>query len=1797
MGVGSIGRLTNRISASTCVETARCVPTREELETRGRGESGYIERVRKESGAEGTSRAAGSTGNAMISRKAAIALALAFGLYGFRGTGFAFDGPRSSDDFAHALEFDVEGEIPSVEGAADGWEETAWNFGQAPNLSVSGGNLHFDSFSAAGTAAGTPWIHMDGGSAWESEVTGATSYTLEMSAQVTAAIGGMIVWAGNGGNRLILRVGTNSITADGTGEIDTGDNSAGQVALRVAYDGGASTYDIYRDGVLIGDDLPASGADGNNRLILFDCCGSTAAAGQLGYLRWSAGVAADPGTDSSTFDHALEFETDDELPSVEGAADGWAEVNGWNIPGNPPTLEVAGGNMSVRTVGVGGGHDVRQPVDTSAWAMEVDPGTSYTFETRLRVVNEGGASPGFSIWLGNGTAAETHVVQVRSDSLSWGTNTVIHEGDNQSDFITVRIAHDGATGLATVWRNGIQVATDLGAGDIQSGNNWIILVDFGGANEIDADVDYVRWDATGAFEPAGDGRDASTFAHKLTFDVDGEIPSVEGAADGWQETAWNFGQAPNLSVSGGNLNFNTFSSAGTAAGTPWIHMDGGSAWESEVTGATSYTLEMSVQVTAAIGGMIVWAGNGGNRLILRVGTGSITADGTGELDTGDNSAGQIALRIAYDGGASTYDIYREGVLIGDDLPASGADGNNRLILFDCCGSTASEGQLGYLRWTAAGALDLGTDSSTFDHALEFETDGELPSVEGAADGWAEVNGWNIPGNPPTLEVAGGNMSVRTVGVGGGHDVRQPVDTSAWAMEVDPGTSYTFETRLRVIDEGGSAPGFSIWLGNGTAAETHVVQVRSGSLSWGSDTVIHEGDNQSDFVTVRIGHDGATGLATVWRNGIQVATDLGAGNIQSANNWVILVDFGGANEIDADVDYVCWDAGGIFAPPSGGSDEDPPAAPQNLVATGGVGGVALDWDSNTEDDLAGYNVSRSEVSGGPYEPLASGVSASAFVDDTTVDGVEYCYIVTAFDASDNESEASTESCVTPGFGAEREPDTFAHCLDFNTDGELPDVEGAATGWVLDGAWNETEGVPPTMTVSGGLMQFETVAGGQQSISLNDGASMWSDLVDGSTSYTFEVSVRPIATTGGVIIWLANGTNRFILRVDTNSVSTFDDVILNEANNTARQNTIRVGYDGVSQRYFVWRNGILIGNDLAPHAATGRTAVFLIDCCSSVTAEGEMDYVCFDTTGLYPPASIVDETAPEAPLGVVAVGGVGAVGLDWDANSEDDLAGYNVYRSETTGGPYDLISEGQTGSAFSDANVVNGVTYFYVVTAVDGSQNESNSSDETSGTPEDPSELAASQFAHKLGFNENGMLPSVEGAADGWAEDASWNQNDPDPPTLNVFGGRLIFDSLLAGQHAITMQAESAWANEIDAATSYTAEVRVRVTASEGDNSGAVLWFANGSTRFILRVDRDATYIFGGEQIDAEDNSADFVTFRIGYDAVGGRYFVWRDGLLIGDGLPATGAAAGGRTAVFLIDCCSSVQVSGELDYVCWTANGIYGPDTVAPGAPSGLVATGGEGEVSLDWNDNPEGDVLGYDVLRAESAGGPYSVVASLVAASEYVDSDVVNDITYYYVVAAIDTSFNASDNSGEESATPADVTGPVAPTGFVATAGDSEVALDWNDNSEDDLASYTVKRSESSGGPYDVLASDVLASELVDDSALNDVTYFYVVVAVDTSGNASDDSDEVSATPLNPGGLQVPGDCNADGTVNVSDAICLFGFLFGGGVSELPCGDGSDPRPRQRQLGGLQRRQCRQHLRRDRAPELLVQRRSGAPSR
>src|SRR5258708_670217 len=83
----------------------------------------------------------------------------------------------------------------------------------------------------------------------------------------------------------------------------------------------------------------------------------------------------------------------------------------------------------------------------------------------------------------------------------------------------------------------------------------------------------------------------------------------------------------------------------------------------------------------------------------------------------------------------------------------------------------------------------------------------------------------------------------------------------------------------------------------------------------------------------------------------------------------------------------------------------------------------------------------------------------------------------------------------------------------------------------------------------------------------------------------------------------------------------------------------------------------------------------------------------------------DNPPATPIGLTATPANAQVGLSWTANS--GASSYNVKRSTTSGGPYTTVGT-SFAAAYTDAGLTNGTTYYYVVSAVNFTNETANSS---------------------------------------------------------------------------------------------------------------------------------------------------------------------------------------------------------------------------------------------------------------------------------------------------------------------------------------------------------------------------------------------------------------------------------------------------------------------------------------------------------
>jgi pectate lyase len=344
---------------------------------------------------------------------------------------------------------------------------------------------------------------------------------------------------------------------------------------------------------------------------------------------------------------------------------------------------------------------------------------------------------------------------------------------------------------------------------------------------------------------------------------------------------------------------------------------------------------------------------------------------------------------------------------------------------------------------------------------------------------------------------------------------------------------------------------------------------------------------------------------------------------------------------------------------------------------------------------------------------------------------------------------------------------------------------------------------------------------------------------------------------------------------------------------------------------------------------------------------------------------DTTPPVPPTGLATTAGYVIVSLDWNDNNEPDLAGYNVYRSTTSGGPY---TGPLNGSLLNDPNyddeiVTHDTTYYYVVTAVDTNSNESGYSNEV--------------FSGLYGdFTGNGVV-EINDLSDFFAfwladncYDTSWLDLDDDCAVdfyeYSVLANN-AFQGTLPPQDTTPPTPNPMTWQSVPAAVDDSSIMMTATTAT--DISGVEYYFAN-----ITDPTHDSGWQASPTYTDTSLAASTEYTYRV-----------------------------------------IAHDLSPSLNETDWSANASAttlegGDDTTPPAAPTSLSGNQNNNDVVLNWADNSEPDLAGYNVYRSQTSGSGYiRLNSSLVIVSAYTDVNGGG----YYVVTAVDTSLNESEYSNQ----------------------------------------------------------------------------------------------------------------------------------------------------------------------------------------
>ena len=387
------------------------------------------------------------------------------------------------------------------------------------------------------------------------------------------------------------------------------------------------------------------------------------------------------------------------------------------------------------------------------------------------------------------------------------------------------------------------------------------------------------------------------------------------------------------------------------------------------------------------------------------------------------------------------------------------------------------------------------------------------------------------------------------------------------------------------------------------------------------------------------------------------------------------------------------------------------------------------------------------------------------------------------------------------------------------------------------------------------------------------------------------------------------------------------------------------------------------------------------------------------------------APATPTGLAGNGWTGAAELSWNVVS--GATSYTVKRSTTSGSGYTTLASGVASPSYADTTAADGVTYYYVVSAVNGGGSSGNSAElaVTSTYPEVYHKLddaTGTTAADATGNGWTGTL--VNGPI--WSVGRSNASIDLDGTNDHVTLPAGVVNGLTGCTLSFwaNLDSTSNWQRFIDFGSNTT--VNMFVTPKNG---------VNGKLRFAITT-------AGGNGEQRIDGTGAFPATGWHHVVVtlsGATGTLYLDGAQVGQNTTMTLTPTSlGNTSnnYFGRSQYADPYLAGRLDDFrvygrALTSTEVGSLMASSPvgmvGTPSTPTATPGIGLVSLSWPAVP--GASGYDVLRSTVSGGPYTIVASNITGTSFTNAGLTTGTTYYYVVAAY-TATSEGMNSPQVSA-------------------------------------------------------------------------------------------------------------------------------------------------------------------------------------
>jgi len=756
------------------------------------------------------------------------------------------------------------------------------------------------------------------------------------------------------------------------------------------------------------------------------------------------------------------------------------------------------------------------------------------------------------------------------------------------------------------------------------------------------------------------------------------------------------------------------------------------------------------------------------------------------------------------------------------------------------------------------------------------------------------------------------------------------------------------------------------------------------------------------------------------------------------------------------------------------------APANVIVSdiGLRNQVKIYWDS--VNGAVSYEIHRSDSSGGSFE-LKGTSSASPFQDnDCIIPNQTYYYKLKAVFSDSTKSDFSTEgSGSAQGLSGDLNSDNrvdgkdmiilsrslnlssgqtgFSCVSDLDRSGDIAEsditVLNSDFGFEQANSSNDTiapsvpqitqaERLTPTSnkldwqasTDNVGVIGYEIFRNGS-SIATTGALSYTDDSVpDPQSSVTY--SVKAFDAAGNV----SNGASA--TPVDLQDPTAPQNLQAEKVSSTTVDLTWQAGTDNIGvTEYEIFRNGVSITSttvlSYTDPGLSEQTNTYTYDV-KAKDAAGNSSLAATDIVNLVQPVFEANLLITDPETG-------NEQALSWD--SMTNAVSYEIYRSNTADGTYELIST-TTATIFQDNNcVIPNTTYYYKLKAVFSDTTTSEFSSEVSGT-----------IAGLTGdLNKDGRVDVKD----------------------QVILARSL--NLSTGQTGFECQAD------LD---------RTGVV----DNADFTIFSANfGFDESATPDDTEAPSVPANFQALKASPSSVNLTWSASTDNIGvSGYELFRDGVSITT-----------TTGLSHSDTDLDPQLAYAYTIKAYDAAGNYSTqasatpvDNQAPTIPQNFQAVRTTSTTAdLTWGASTDNiAVTGYEIFRD---GVSITTTTNLA----YSDSGLVASNTYAYMVKAYDSQGNSS-NSASASINPAEE--PLQANLVITDPGlGNEQNLSWD--AVTDAVSYEIYRSNTTDSTYELISTTTATTFQDNSCVIPNTTYYYKLKAVFSDSTTSAFSDEISA--------------------------------------------------------------------------------------